>query len=111
MRQRLIICCAMLALQACSSITFVQNEQPGEQEAHTQWHHLAINGMVELSKPLDVREMCGERTWNTITTEYSFTNGLVGLLVPSVPFLVPYTPWTNRVECYQPTPPLKPESE
>lgn len=98
---------AMLS-SACSTITFVQYEQPGEQKSKGKWHHLALNGMVEISQPLNIKTLCGDKTWNKVTTEYTLSNWLVGALVPSIPYVVLYTPYTNTVECFEAVkPPLK----
>lgn len=99
---------AAILSTACSSISFVQYEQPGEQKVTTRWHNMAVNGMIEISSPLDIRTICGDRAWNKITSEFTFYNWAA-----SAPFLkfaafVPYTPYTNRVECFEPVkPPLK----
>jgi len=98
----------LLMSSACSTVTFVQYDQPGEQKSKAKWHHMALNGMVEISKPLDLRTLCGNKTWNKITTEYTLSNWLVGALVPSIPYVVLYTPYTNTVECFEAVkPPLK----
>ncbi len=88
-------------MSACSPITFVQYEQPGRQEPLRQWHHTVINGMVEVSKPLNLEEKCQGKTWNRLTTKRTFLNILVSIPVPTIDFLVPYVAWTNEVECYE----------
>lgn len=92
-----------LMLSACSTITFEQYQQPGEQPSENRWHHMALNGIVEISRPLDLKPICGDRTWNSITTEYTVLNAITSAIVPSVPFVVTYTPYTIKVECFQPT--------
>lgn len=102
-----IITAAVLST-ACSSISFVQYEQPGEQKTTTRWHHMAVNGMVEISSPLDVRTICGDRAWNKITSEYTFYNWAASAPLLQFTAFVPYMPFTNRVECFEPVkPPLK----
>ena len=93
---------AMLVAAGCSTVTFVQYEQPGEHATTDRWHHATINGMVEISRPLDVRTVCDKRTWTTITTEHTFYNGLVTVLIPSIGFVKVYSAWTNKVQCYEP---------
>jgi len=90
-------------LSGCSTIQFVQHEQPGEHTVVNRWHHATLNGMVELSKPLDVRSVCGKKAWTTITTEFTFYNALPELIVPSLSFVSFYSAWTNKVQCYEPT--------
>jgi hypothetical protein len=98
---KLLLASLCVQLCACSSITFVQVEQEGEQAIHDRWHHTTLNGMVEISKPLDIRDVCGNKAWTQITTELTPYNFMAGVLVPSVPFVVSYSPWTNRVQCHE----------
>ena len=85
----------------CSPITFVQVDQPGEHQTHTRWHHATANGMVELSKPLDIQSICHEKAWTKITTEHTLANWAAEVLVPNPPFLVLYSAWTNKVQCHE----------
>jgi len=87
-------------LAGCSTVTFVQYEQPGEHETVNKWHHATLNGMVEISRPLDVRTVCGERAWTRITTEYTFYNLLASTVVPTLGPISFYSAWTNKVECF-----------
>lgn len=88
-------------LSGCSTIQFVQHEQMTEHTSVNRWHHLTLNGTVELSPPLDIQSICGKKAWTTITTELTPYNvmAVVFLTAPSgIPF---YSAWTNRVQCYQ----------
>ncbi|GAA6137456.1 hypothetical protein NBRC116583_12030 [Arenicella sp. 4NH20-0111] len=87
-------------LAGCSTIQFVQLEQSVDAPTVDRWHHSTLNGMVEISKPLDVRSICGDKAWTTITTEFTFLNALPVILVPSTPLISFYSAWTNRVNCY-----------
>ena len=89
-------------LSGCSTIQFVQHEQPGEHSTINRWHHSTLNGMVELSKPLNVQSICGQKAWTTITTEFTFYNSLSQIVVPSLSFVSFYSAWTNKVQCYEP---------
>ena len=91
----------LLALSGCGTIKFVQYEQPGEHKLTKRWHHATLNGLVELSQPLDIRKVCGEKAWTNITTERTFPNILVSAFVPSIPYVAFYVPWTNKVECFE----------
>jgi hypothetical protein len=88
-------------LSGCSTIQFVQHEQPGDQAAVNHWHHSTLNGMVEISKPLNIGSICGKKAWTTITTEFTFYNALPVILVPSLPLVSFYSAWTNRVKCFE----------
>jgi hypothetical protein len=85
----------------CSTITFVQVEQAESKNTETRWHHATLNGMVELSKPLDIQSICGDKAWTEITTEHTFYNWLAEVLVPGIEFLLFYSAWTNEVACHE----------
>lgn len=95
-----LACIFCLVLVSCNSITFVQYEQDGEHETVNKWHHATLNGMVEISRPLDVRSVCGDKAWTKITTEYTFYNLLASALVPKLGVAALYSAWTNKVECF-----------
>lgn len=99
--KKYIILIFIMFVTGCSRITFVQYEQPGDQPVIKKWHHTTLNGLVEISKPLDLEHICDGKAWNQVTTEYSFVNGLVAAFVPNIGALSFYNPWTNVVECYQ----------
>ncbi len=97
----LAACLLCLLLISCSSITFVQVEQSGEQKNHSRWHHATLNGMVEVSKPLDIRTVCHNKAWTKITTEHTAYNWLAEVIVPGLPNLLLYSAWTNQVQCHE----------
>ena len=39
---------------ACSRIHFVQYEQEGNTQEESRWHHTTVNGLIELSAPLNL---------------------------------------------------------
>ncbi|MBB6522037.1 Bor/Iss family lipoprotein [Pseudoteredinibacter isoporae] len=92
---------SLVALSACSRIHFVQYEQENNEQEEKRWHHTTLNGLVELSPPLNLSEVCRGKAWNHVTTETSFGNWAVSLLNPAIPYLVLYSPRTNRIQCYQ----------
>lgn len=85
----------------CNTITFVQFEQEGEPQTYNRWHHATLNGMVEVSKPLDIRTVCQTKAWTKITTEHTAYNWLAEVLVPGVNFVIFYSAWTNKVQCHE----------
>ncbi len=92
---------AVVALSGCSRIHFVQYDQEDNKQEETRWHHTTLNGLVELSPPLNLSEVCRGKAWNHVTTETSFSNWAVSLFNPTIPYLVLYSPRTNRIQCYQ----------
>jgi len=95
----LLLCCSIVS---CSTLTFVQNEEARAQPTSRHWHHATLNGMVEISTPLNIKQVCNGTSWNKITTEHSFYNALSELILPSVTGLSLYSSWTTEVECYSP---------
>ena len=102
MHRTLCLALAGQMLIACSTVTFVQFDQEGEQPKERRWHHSTLNGMVEISQPLDISKVCGATTWTQVTTEFTWQNALVSSLIPSTNFVNFYSPWTNKVECFVP---------
>lgn len=100
---RTIYLMGLLLISGCNSITFVQYEQEGDQRTQQSWHHTTLNGLVELSRPLNLQEVCDGKAWNTVKTEATFFNAVVATLVPNIGVSL-YTPWTNEVECFEPAP-------
>lgn len=95
-------CLTLCVLSGCSTIQFVQHQQKGEHKTTNRWHHSTLNGTVELSKPLDIKTICGDKAWTTITTEFTPYNALVVALTSSHTLISPYSAWTNKVQCYKP---------
>ncbi|MFT5577384.1 MAG: hypothetical protein ACI9WS_000134 [Paraglaciecola psychrophila] len=95
----LLLCCS---ISGCNTLTFVQNEETRPQPKSSHWHHATLNGMVEISPPLNLKEVCKGTSWNKITTEHRFYNTLSELLLPRVAGLLLYSSWTAEVECYSP---------
>jgi hypothetical protein len=88
------------AIAGCNTLTFVQNEETRAQPTSSHWHHATLNGMVEISTPLNLNDVCGGTSWNKITTEHRFYNALSELILPRITGLSLYSSWTAEVECY-----------
>jgi hypothetical protein len=101
MNNKLVLLLLMVVISGCDTIRFVQYDQPGKQESINRWHHTVLNGLVEVSKPLDVSQICKNKAWTNITTERTAMNILVGGVSPSVPYLTLSVPWSNKVECFE----------
>jgi len=98
----ILLAAAALVLSACSSITFEQYEQPDEYATKDRWHHAIINGMVEVSPPLNLNKECDNKAWTKVTTEHTFYNFTAALFIPNFKLMAPYSAWTNKVECFKP---------
>jgi hypothetical protein len=59
-----------------------------------EWHHIGVFGLVEFSKPVDLKAYCPTKGWSTIETENSFLSGLVSGVTYSI-----YTPREANIVC------------
>jgi len=100
-QKQILLSLLLFLLTGCSTIQFVQHEQKLESPVVDRWHHSTLNGMVEISRPLNVQSVCGKKAWTTITTEFTLLNALPVILVPGTPYLSFYSAWTNKIQCYQ----------
>ncbi len=97
--RRLLLVLVICSLTSCSTMNFVNGPKMDETVAREQWHHLGINGLIEISKPMDIQYNCGKQQWDSITVERSLLNGLAS--VSSVQLSI-YTPWSIIYECRDP---------
>ncbi|GGY37015.1 hypothetical protein GCM10011297_07610 [Bacterioplanes sanyensis] len=104
---------SILCLTGCGTLSFTQdlpdNYYVGSYGSE-QWHDTTLDGMVEISEPVNLYLECQGKPWASIKTEYTFSNGLVAFVgetalsyaVPALAFVSPYTPWAYRIRCGQP---------
>ncbi len=85
----------------CSTIQFVQHEQDGTKKSINRWHHSTLSGTVEVSPPLNIQSICGDKAWTTVTTEFTLYNAFVTSLFAGPKFISYYSAWTNKVKCYE----------
>ncbi len=103
-----VIACTLLS--ACSTIHFTHdlssNRQPAE-PLRTKWHDTTIDGMIEISPPVNLYRDCQGKPWSKVTVEYSFSNGLTTALIsgtlasvaPIFDWVSLYSPWTVETYC------------
>lgn len=78
---------------------FVNGPKMDETVVREKWHHLAFNGLIEISPPLDVTYNCANQQWDTVTVKRTFLNGLASV---SSPYFSIYSPWAIIYECREP---------
>ena len=61
--------------------------------ATDRWHHAIVNGLAELSDPVDLEGVC-PGGWSAINEQVSFVNGLATVVTWGI-----YTPRTYTVTC------------
>lgn len=104
----LILACCVLS--ACSTIHFTHdlssNRQPAE-PLRTQWHDTTIDGMIEISPPVNLYRQCQGKPWSKVTVEFSFSNGVTTGLIsgvltsvaPAFNLVTLYSPWSVQTNC------------
>ena len=92
---------AFFFLSGCSTIHFENGPVLDDEDTviREKWHHLAINGLIEISSPLDLKYNCDTRQWDRVTVERTFLNGLATL---SSQFFSIYSPWAIVYACREP---------
>lgn len=93
----LFILMALITLSACSTMNFVNGPEVGGNVERTQWHHIAVGGLVEISKPFDYSYYCDDKQWEKLTVELTFANLMAHTSAPQLPTL--YSPWTIEYTC------------
>ena len=57
-------------------------------------HHIALFGLWEVSSPVSTKNLCQQQDWSRITTRFTATNVIVGVLTLGL-----YTPATVTITC------------
>lgn len=96
---RLILAMLYMLSAGCSTINFVNGPQMENSVEREQWHHIALLGLIELSRPMDVTYNCATQQWDTITVEKSFFNSLADA---SWPYVSIYSPMSIVYKCREP---------
>ena len=60
----------------------------------SEFHDIGIFGLVEFSKPVNLKAECGEKNWESVETVNGFLTGLVTAVTYGL-----YSPWGYAVSC------------
>ena len=113
MFRKLILLPVFFVMAGCSTMHFTHGPQPVIEDrdgADTrQWHGTTLEGMVEMSTPVNLYQNCKGKQWQQTTVEMSPRGALTSIVVSVVTAaLVPileginlYTPWTVETYCSQ----------
>lgn len=82
---------ACVALSSCYSYTNVVGKGPQQNQTVKKWNHYVIGGLAPVGLS-DVRQMAGDATDYSVTTQLSFVNALIGAVTFGI-----YTPTTTTV--------------
>ena len=92
----LVILFVLYGVTACQKIHFVNGDADIRVDS-TEWHHVGVFGIMELSRPIDFQERC-EGDWNSITSKATFVDWLAGS-VDNLVGLDIWQPWTVQYSC------------
>lgn len=81
--------------------------EPEEVIIQSQWHDTTLNGMVEISYPVNLYEKCSGQTWQKVTVEFGFTaalttfavNTAMNATIPALSMINMYAPWDVETHC------------
>jgi len=92
MKRLIILPVLMMFSQACTTISFVTNDND-DRTLYSEWHHDWFY-IVEGSDAVDMSQRCNGAAWKTITTEQSFLQGFVTGLTSAI-----YSPHGVEYSC------------
>lgn len=111
--KKITLVSALLLSSACSTMHFTQNNAEHREASNSvssRWHSTTLNGMVEISHPINLYQDCDGQPWHKVTVELGAKEGMTSTLVDSlVNSIIPwlsyvnlYTPWSVVVQCTKP---------
>ena len=79
MKTLFILLVSLIILPSCYTIHFTKEEIPNSYE-HSQWHHIGLFGLMEFSKPINLKETCPEDSWDGVRVQQGFVQALAKAL-------------------------------
>lgn len=103
----LLLC---FVVSACGTIRFTHDTEETDKPVVQQdphWHHTTIDGMIEITPPLNLYRECKGKAWQEVKVQYNVWNGAAALtvaaiftaLVPALEVVSLWTPWTVDTTC------------
>lgn len=85
----------------------IADQENVKTRTHSQWHDTTLNGMVEISYPVNLYENCQGLPWKKVTVEFGVKAGLtviavdtvINTVVPGLSFVNLYAPWDVETQC------------
>lgn len=83
----------------CSTINFENGKAGSALYKNSEWHHTVAFSLFEVSDPVDLRDRCNGKPWETVKTERTFLNGLAGMVDSLLVGVDLWEPWTVEYAC------------
>lgn len=108
--RKVIYVFVILMITGCSTMHFTQSTTKRSNtkiKSYSQWHDTTLNGMVEISYPVNLYENCKGQPWKRVTVEFGFKAGLttfavdtiMNAIVPGLSLVNVYAPWDVESQC------------
>lgn len=99
-------------ISGCSTMHFTQTvskQQSPETVTHSKWHDTTLNGMVEISYPVNLYKECNGQPWKQVTVEFGAlsilttvtVDAVMDTLIPPLALVNFYAPWDIDTTCTQ----------
>lgn len=94
MKRALLALAALVALSGCFKTQYSYGPKAKGEPELKDWHHRALWGIVELSDPVDISDVCPNGEFSRIKTKTSLGNSILTMMLGTL-----YTPSTVQVWC------------
>lgn len=91
--------CSALLLTGCTSITFENGPIEHQTDVSRQWHHNAAAGLVEVSTPVNLEQVCNRKKWSSVTTKTTPLNAIAASVTNTASGVQLWTPKTVIIRC------------
>jgi hypothetical protein len=94
MKRALLAVLGLVALSGCFKMQYTYGPKVKGEPEIKDWHHRALWGIVELSDPVDISDVCPHGEFSRIKTKTSVGNSILTMMLGTL-----YTPSTVQVWC------------
>ena len=80
MKTLFILLVSLIILPSCYTIHFTKGDKVPSYYQTSQWHHIGLLGLMEFSKPVNLKALCPADSWDGVRVQKGFLQGLVSLI-------------------------------
>ena len=77
MKTLFILLVSLIILPSCYTIHFTKGDKIPVYYQTSQWHHIGLLGLMEFSKPVNLKALCPADSWDGVRVQTGFLQGLV----------------------------------